>query len=52
MLNSSSITVISFLVAFFVRVLSFNKPWRMPHWNVIINKEGKEEEEQQHKFKD
>jgi len=34
MLNSSSITVISFLVAFYVRILAFNKPWRMPHWNV------------------
>mmetsp|Transcript_29164 Transcript_29164/g.62500 ORF Transcript_29164/g.62500 Transcript_29164/m.62500 type:complete len:326 (+) Transcript_29164:121-1098(+) len=33
-LNDSSITLISFLVAFLVRVLSFNKPWRMPHWNV------------------
>jgi len=33
-LNNSSITLISFLVAFFVRVLSFNNPWRMPHWNV------------------
>jgi len=33
-LNSSSITLISFLVAFMVRVLSFNNPWRMPHWNV------------------
>lgn len=33
-LNTSSITLISFLVAFAVRVLSFNKPWRMPHWNV------------------
>ena len=33
-LNTSSITLISFLVAFVTRVLSFNKPWRMPHWNV------------------
>jgi len=33
-LNSSSITMISFLIAFLVRVLSFNKPWRMPHWNI------------------
>ena len=38
LLNSSSVTIISFLVAFFVRVLSFeklsfNRPWRMPHWN-------------------
>lgn len=32
--NRSSITLISFLVAFTVRVLSFNKPWRMPHWNI------------------
>jgi len=33
-LNTSSITLVSFLVAFVVRVLSFSKPWRMPHWNV------------------
>lgn len=33
-LTTSSITMISFLVAFVVRVLSFNKPWRMPHWNI------------------
>jgi len=32
--NASSITLVSFLVAFMVRVVSFNKPWRMPHWNV------------------
>lgn len=34
LLNPSSITIISFLVAFCVRILSFNKPWRMPHWNI------------------
>jgi len=33
-LNAQSITLASFLVAFAVRVLSFNKPWRMPHWNI------------------
>jgi len=33
-LTNSSITMISFLVAFVVRVVSFNKPWRMPHWNI------------------
>ena len=33
-LNNSSTMLASFLVAFVVRVLSFNKPWRMPHWNV------------------
>ena len=33
-LTNSSITLISFMVAFVVRVLSFNKPWRMPHWNI------------------
>lgn len=33
-LNNSSITMVSFLVAFVVRVMSFNKPWRMPHWKV------------------
>lgn len=37
-LNSSSITLVSFLVAFLVRIASFNKPWRMPHWDV---KQGK-----------
>ena len=33
-LNSSSITMVSFLVAFVVRVISFHKPWRMPHWKI------------------
>ena len=33
-LTTSSITLISFLVAFIARVLSFNKPWRMPHWDI------------------
>ena len=37
-LNTSSITLVSFLVAFVVRVISFNKPWRMPHWNVKQDK--------------
>jgi len=41
MLNSSSITIISFLVAFYVRILAFNKPWRMPHWNVNEEKRNK-----------
>mmetsp|Transcript_31946 Transcript_31946/g.36706 ORF Transcript_31946/g.36706 Transcript_31946/m.36706 type:complete len:343 (+) Transcript_31946:78-1106(+) len=41
MLNSSSITIISFLVAFYVRILAFNKPWRMPHWNVNEEKRKK-----------
>mmetsp|Transcript_73 Transcript_73/g.133 ORF Transcript_73/g.133 Transcript_73/m.133 type:complete len:183 (-) Transcript_73:38-586(-) len=36
-LNASSITLVSFLVAFMVRVLSFNKPWRMPHWDVNLD---------------
>ena len=33
-LSSSSTMLVSFLVAFMVRVISFNKPWRMPHWNI------------------
>ena len=33
-LNTSFITLVSFIVAFVVRVLSFNKPWRMPHWSI------------------
>jgi len=37
-LTSSSITLISFLLAFVTRVVSFNKPWRMPHWNIKSSK--------------
>jgi len=37
-MNPSSITLVSFLVAFVVRVVSFNKPWRMPHWEIKQDK--------------